>query len=182
MDGEKINDPPKSSNPKVKPKQTTSVRGRRYRRKNRRPQKCKMDRPIFVPISTGRVEYNDMTLVNGDVVSVVNAEKKVFYAQIRCLLRDQYHQVTALLTWLYPTKESPEGQFDPATYTVGHEDDVPRPLDALEFVSKIPSEYYKHRVLLGLDIPDEPDLGYALTSKGYKLVTIPCAEFETDSD
>lgn len=57
----------------------------------------------------------------GDIVSLVDKEDSVYYAQIRGLLIDNYCEKSAFLTWLIPTQESPDPKygFDPATYLIG---------------------------------------------------------------
>lgn len=49
-------------------------------------------------------------------------EGDIYYAQITGLLTDQYCEKSAVITWLFPTQDSPlpsEG-FDPATYIIGN--------------------------------------------------------------
>lgn len=57
----------------------------------------------------------------GDIVSLVDNEDNVYYAQIRGLLIDNYCEKSAFLTWLIPTQESPDPKdgFDAATYLIG---------------------------------------------------------------
>lgn len=59
----------------------------------------------------------------GDIVSLVDNEENVYYAQIRGLLVDNYCEKSAFLTWLIPTQESPDPKdgFDAATYLIGNE-------------------------------------------------------------
>ncbi len=57
----------------------------------------------------------------GDVVSVVDEDDgKLYYAQIRGFLQDQFNNKSAVLTWLLPTSANPpDGSFDPATFVIG---------------------------------------------------------------
>lgn len=56
----------------------------------------------------------------GDVIKVIDEEDgKSYYAQIRGFVQDQYCEKSAALTWLIPTRASPNDQFDPGTYIVG---------------------------------------------------------------
>lgn len=70
----------------------------------------------------------------------------VFY-KIRGLLTDQYCEKSCVVTWLLPTQASPnmEEGFDPATYIIGPEEDIPRKLECVEFVMHAPSDYFKVR-------------------------------------
>lgn len=57
----------------------------------------------------------------GDIVSLMDEDDKIYYAQIRGLLTDPYCEKSAVITWLLPTQESPPPSecFDPATYIIG---------------------------------------------------------------
>lgn len=57
----------------------------------------------------------------GDIVSMIDLEGDIYYAQIRGFMTDQYCEKSAVVTWLLPTKASPppEKGFDPATYIIG---------------------------------------------------------------
>lgn len=57
----------------------------------------------------------------GDIVSLLDNQDNVYYAQIRGLLIDNYCEKSAFLTWLIPTQESPDPKeaFDAATYLIG---------------------------------------------------------------
>lgn len=81
----------------------------------------------------------------GDIVSMIDENEDTYYAQIRGLLQDQYCEKSAVITWLLPTTSSPRDHFDPSTYILGPEEDVPRKLECMEFVCHAPSEYFKAR-------------------------------------
>ena len=57
----------------------------------------------------------------GDIVSVVDVEGGVYYAQLKGFLTDQYCEKSGVITWLLPTTDSPppEEGFDPSTYIIG---------------------------------------------------------------
>ncbi|XP_056154772.1 GATA zinc finger domain-containing protein 1 isoform X2 [Lampris incognitus] len=103
----------------------------------------------------------------GDVIKVMDEEDgKPYYAQIRGFVQDQYCEKSAALTWLLPTQASPKDQFDPGTYIVGPEEDLPRKMEYLEFVCHAPSEYFKSRSSPFPTIPIRPEKGYIWTHIG----------------
>lgn len=103
----------------------------------------------------------------GDVVSVIDEQDgKPYYAQIRGFIQDQYCEKSAALTWLIPTLSSPRGQFDPASYIIGPEEDLPRKMEYLEFVCHAPSEYFKSRSSPFPTVPTRPEKGYIWTHVG----------------
>ncbi|XP_055694655.1 GATA zinc finger domain-containing protein 1 [Lutzomyia longipalpis] len=81
----------------------------------------------------------------GDIVSLVDKDDNIYYAQIRGLLQDSFCEKSAVITWLIPTLDSPppNEEFDPATYLIGPDEDFPRKLSTLQFVMHAPSDYYK---------------------------------------
>lgn len=102
----------------------------------------------------------------GDIVSVTDEDGSIYYAQIRGLLQDQYCEKSAGLTWLLPTQSSPppEKEFDPLTYILGPEEELPRKLDYLEFVMHAPNEYYK--LDENIRMHNEKEAGFIWTSMG----------------
>ncbi|XP_022219106.2 cell surface glycoprotein 1 [Drosophila obscura] len=93
------------------------------------------------------VFYKGSYMQIGDIVSIVDGQQKLYYAQIRGLLVDAYCEKSAFLTWLIPTQDSPDPQdcFDPATYLIGPDEELSRKLCFLEFVMHAPSNYYYDR-------------------------------------
>lgn len=83
----------------------------------------------------------------GDIVSLMDAKDNVYYAQIHGLQIDSYCEKSAYITWLIPTTSSPppKERFDPASYLIGPEEDLPRKLSCMEFVMHAPSSYYLDR-------------------------------------
>ncbi|XP_065339328.1 GATA zinc finger domain-containing protein 1-like [Cloeon dipterum] len=100
-----------------------------------------------------QVRYRGTSIRIGDIVSVRGHDGAIYYAQIRGLLEDQYCDKSAALTWLLPTKNSPppERGFDPDTYILGMEEDVPRSLESMEFVMHAPSDYFKLQLPYGFE-------------------------------
>lgn len=82
----------------------------------------------------------------GDIVSLQCRGRK-YYAQIKALIVDTFTEKSAVLTWLIPTTASPdpEEEFDPATYLIGLEEDIPRRLSAMQWIMNAPSNYYSSR-------------------------------------
>ncbi|GBM10275.1 GATA zinc finger domain-containing protein 1 [Araneus ventricosus] len=159
---------------------TGQSRRRKIFKKNKAVYKA--PRAISVPVPTDRVYYRGSYFTKGDVVSLIDDKERVYYAQIRGLLQDQYCEKSAVITWLLPTQSSPKGRFDPATYIIGPEEDFPRTLDCLEFVCHSPSEYYHVKNPAHPEVPEKPVCGFAWTSKGPRIVSLPAEEFHTDSE
>ncbi|XP_069770491.1 GATA zinc finger domain-containing protein 1 isoform X2 [Narcine bancroftii] len=103
----------------------------------------------------------------GDIVSVVDEDdEKIYYAQIRGFVQDQYCEKSAVITWLIPTQASSKDQFDASTYILGPEEDLPRKMEHFEFICHAPSEYFKSRSTPFPVIPTRPEKGYIWTRVG----------------
>ncbi|XP_069688220.1 GATA zinc finger domain-containing protein 1 [Periplaneta americana] len=102
---------------------------------------------VSTPITSDYVFYKGSYFQIGDIVSMRDVDGGLYYAQIRGLLTDQYCEKSCVVTWLLPTQASPntEDGFDPATYIIGPEEDIPRKLECVEFVMHAPSDYFKAR-------------------------------------
>ncbi|XP_037777984.1 GATA zinc finger domain-containing protein 1-like [Penaeus monodon] len=102
---------------------------------------------VATPVTSEYLFYKGLYYQVGDIVSVIDVDGGTYYAQIRGLLQDQYCEKSAVLTWLIPTKNSPppEESFDPSTYIIGPEEDIPRKLEYMEFECHAPSDYFKDR-------------------------------------
>lgn len=103
-----------------------------------------------ITVTTRTVEtlfHNNIYYQIGDIVSLMDAKDNVYYAQIHGLQIDSYCEKSAYITWLIPTTSSPppKQRFDPATYLIGLEEDIPRKLSCMEFVMHAPSSYYLDR-------------------------------------
>ena len=55
----------------------------------------------------------------GDIVSLVDHDGGVYYAQLRGFLCDQYSEKSAVITWLLPTQSSPTDRFEASTFVLG---------------------------------------------------------------
>nr|XP_014085956.1 GATA zinc finger domain-containing protein 1 [Bactrocera oleae] len=93
------------------------------------------------------VFYKGTYLQVGDIVSLMDDKRNIYYAQIRGLLVDNYCEKSAYLTWLIPTQASPDPHdgFDPASYLIGPDEELSRKLSALQFIMHAPSNYYHDR-------------------------------------
>ncbi|XP_017114287.1 pinin [Drosophila elegans] len=137
-----------------------------------------------VQASTKYVEslfYKGSYMQIGDIVSIVDEDQNLFYAQIRGLLVDAYCEKSAFLTWLIPTQDSPDPQegFDPATYLIGPDEELSRKLSYLEFVMHAPSNYYFDRST-PFPLPDVDEYT-AQRSGGYIWTRLPVVKREKGS-
>lgn len=100
---------------------------------------------VTTPVTSNFVFHKGSYIQVGDIVSLQDIDGGIYYAQIRGLLTDQYCEKSAVITWLIPTTASPDPEegFDPATYVIGPDEDIPRKLECMEFVMHAPSDYYK---------------------------------------
>ncbi|KAF2363784.1 hypothetical protein FHG87_005472 [Trinorchestia longiramus] len=98
-----------------------------------------------IPVIVESLMYEGQYWQVGDIVSVNDVDGGVYYCQVRGLLQDQYCEKSAALTWLLPTIHSPPQAecFDPSTYIIGQEEEIPRKMEYLTFVCHAPSDYYK---------------------------------------
>ncbi|XP_041758074.1 GATA zinc finger domain-containing protein 1 isoform X2 [Coregonus clupeaformis] len=128
----------------------------------------KLKNPIKAPESVSTIITSESVFYKmGDVIKVTDEDDgRPYYAQIRGFIQDQYCEKSAALTWLIPTQASPKDLFDPATYIVGPEEDLPRKMEYLEFVCHAPSEYFKSRSCPYPTIPIRPEKGYIWTHIG----------------
>lgn len=80
----------------------------------------------------------------GDIVSM-QCKGKTYYAQIRNFLIDSFNEKSAVISWLIPSRSSPNPneEFDASTYLIGLEEDIPRRIEAMQFVQNAPSNYFK---------------------------------------
>ncbi|MEJ1280957.1 GATA zinc finger domain containing 1 [Cricetulus griseus] len=153
------------SAPAAEKKVSTKGKGRRHIFKLKNP--IKAPESVSTIITAESIFYKGVYYQIGDVVSVVDEQDgKPYYAQIRGFIQDQYCEKSAALTWLIPTLASPRDQFDPASYIIGPEEDLPRKMEYLEFVCHAPSEYFKSRSSPFPTVPTRPEKGYIWTHVG----------------
>ncbi|XP_041971894.1 GATA zinc finger domain-containing protein 1 [Aricia agestis] len=134
----------KAKTPAPTPNKTSGPRGR-GRRSIFKRQPLKAPTATATVVTSDSIFYKGMYMQKGDIVSMMDIDGGIYYAQIRGFLTDQYCEKSAVVTWLLPTKASPppEKGFDPATYIIGPEEELPRKLEYMEFVLHAPSDYYK---------------------------------------
>ncbi|XP_045601786.1 GATA zinc finger domain-containing protein 1 [Procambarus clarkii] len=155
QDGDKDKDSAKGSEKRETKRKTRKGRqggkgsipkgkGRRYIFKK---SATKAPAAVATPVTSEYLFYKGLYYQVGDIVSLIDIDGGTYYAQIRGLLQDQYCEKSAVLTWLIPTKGSPppEKGFDPSTYIIGPEEDIPRKLEYMEFECHAPSDYFKDR-------------------------------------
>lgn len=147
---------------KEAPHPKTSTRGK-SRRSIFKKTPFKSPEAIVIPTTSNFVFFKGVYLQVGDVVSVMDEMGSLYYAQLRGFLTDQYCEKSACITWLIPTSESPEdGSFDPNTFILGPEEDVPRKLEFMEFVQHAPLDHFNR---LAVNKYCTPDLD--INRKGY---------------
>ncbi|PZC71669.1 GATA zinc finger domain-containing protein 1 [Helicoverpa armigera] len=134
----------KAKTPAPAPAKAPGTRGR-GRRSIFKRQPLKAPTATATVVTSDSIFYNGSYMQVGDIVSMTDVDGGTYYAQIRGFLTDQYCEKSAVVTWLLPTKASPppEQCFDPATYIIGPEEELPRKLEVMEFVMHAPSDYYK---------------------------------------
>ena len=97
-----------------------------------------------VSLSTDMIYYSGMRWKIGDIVGLRDkTDHRTYYAQIRGFLQDQYCVKSACLTWLLPTLDAPDDEFDADHYYLGPEEEIPRKMEYMEFICHAPSSYYK---------------------------------------
>ncbi len=95
----------------------------------------------------------------------------IYYAQLRGFLTDQYCEKSCAITWLLPTINSPEPEdgFDPSTYVIGPEEDLPRKLDYFTFVMHAPDDYFYYKNAPYPTMAIETNQEYVLTRQGPRV-------------
>ncbi|XP_029444720.1 GATA zinc finger domain-containing protein 1 [Rhinatrema bivittatum] len=153
------------SAPAAEKKVSTKGKGRRHIFKLKNP--IKAPEVVSTIITAESIFHKGVYYQIGDVVSVIDEQDgKTYYAQIRGFIQDQYCEKSAALTWLIPTSHSPKDEFDPASYIIGPDEDLPRKMEYIEFVCHAPSEYFKSRSSPFPTIPTRPEKGYIWTHIG----------------
>lgn len=150
---------------------STKGKGRRVIFKKTPPTKAPPSVATFV---TGEsVFHKDQYYQVGDIVSLVDHDGGVYYAQLRGFLSDQYNEKSAVITWLLPTVRSAPNRFDPNSYILGPEEDLPRKMEYMEFVCHAPSDYFRARDAPYKTVGHDPNLCYIWTSIGPKITVTP---------
>jgi len=116
-----------------------SPRTQAFKPTSRRPTKAPTRRATVT--TTESIWEDGIKYQVGDIVGVQDKEdEKIYYAQLRGLLTDQYCNRFATVTWLLPTKAAPEdGTFDPLTFVYGPNDETLYPMNCVEFHCHAPT-------------------------------------------
>ncbi|XP_076455855.1 GATA zinc finger domain-containing protein 1-like [Babylonia areolata] len=139
----------------------------------KKSQPIKAPRSVATVVTGSSIFYDGQYYQVGDIVSLVDHEGGVFYAQLRGFMCDQYGEKSAVITWLVPTQNSPQDRFDASTYVLGPEEDIPRKMEYMDFVCHAPSEYFKALRTPYPVIGSQPDLCFIWTSLGPEIRTTP---------
>ncbi|XP_063977835.1 GATA zinc finger domain-containing protein 1 [Diachasmimorpha longicaudata] len=151
--------------PKINASSKALLKGK-GRRNIFKKQPVKAPSAVATPVTSNFLFYKGSYFQVGDIVSMEDMDGGIYYAQIRGLLTDQYCEKSAAITWLLPTTASPppEEGFNPETYIIGPEEDLPRKLECMEFVMHAPSDYYKLKNTPYPPLLTENGSGYIWTS------------------
>lgn len=105
-------------------------------------------KPLKSPTVTGAVvtsssiHHQGLLYKSGDIVSVTDISGQRYYAQLRGFMQDLFLRKSAVITWLLPTVPNPR-KFDPSVFLPGPDEDMPRPMECFEFISRAPSNLFK---------------------------------------
>ncbi|XP_065053673.1 GATA zinc finger domain-containing protein 1-like [Rhopilema esculentum] len=113
-------------------------------------------------VTASSIYHKGLLFKEGDVVSVTDISGKRYFAQIRGLLQDVFLNKSAVLSWLLPTVPNPT-RFDPAIFLPGPDEDTPRPMECLEFVSRAPTNSFRLRTSYPPYQRTKPDLNSLLS-------------------
>ena len=163
--------PPKKTAPPPGKSLNTKGKGRRIIFKKNAPLRAPAE--VATVVTGESVFHKDQYYQIGDVVSLVDHDGDVFYAQLRGFMSDQYNEKSAIITWLLPTVRSPQDRFDPNTYILGPEEDLPRRMEFMEFVCHAPSDYFRAKDAPYKTVHSGPNLCYIWTSIGPKIKVTP---------
>ncbi|KAJ8306819.1 hypothetical protein KUTeg_014903 [Tegillarca granosa] len=139
----------------------------------KKSQPVKAPTAVSTVVTGDSVFYDGMYYQIGDIVSLVDEDGSVFYAQLRGFMQDQYGEKSAVISWLLPTQSSPRDRFDPSTYILGPEEDLPRKLEFMEFVCHAPSDYFKSLMGPYPTVSQKPPLCYIWTTVGPQIQPVP---------
>jgi len=101
-------------------------------------------KPVIKTSVTSDCIYHKGTFYQkGDIVALCDQDDgKVYFAQIRGFLQDQFCEKSASLNWLIPNRPTSRKFFDPSAYSIGLIDTQLRKLDCMTFVRHCPHDYY----------------------------------------
>ncbi|CAK9304782.1 unnamed protein product [Gordionus sp. m RMFG-2023] len=118
-------------------------------------------------IKTSNFLYNQGIFYQiGDIVALLGMTNKTYYAQIKGFMTDAYMNKSALIHWLIPIEELTYNEkFDPYKFKLAYEEITPRNMNYMEFVCRLPPNYFTSSSHKTLDL-------HNLTSAGYINTTI----------
>lgn len=153
-----------------------STKGKSRRIIFKKSQPIKAPRSVATVVTGDSIFHDGQYYQVGDIVSLVDHDGGVFYAQLRGFMCDQYNEKSAVITWLLPTQHSPRDRFDPSTYILGPEEDIPRKMEYMEFVCHAPSDYFLAKNTPYPTRPKETDLCFIWTSVGPEIRMVPSVD------
>ncbi|CAH8509251.1 unnamed protein product [Schistosoma turkestanicum] len=89
------------------------------------------------------VYHEDVWYHVGDIVSLLDVDGEIFYAQIRGLATDSVGDNCCFLTWLIPVSGCRDEEFRPSDYIIGMEEDILRDLSCCKLVCRCPADYFQ---------------------------------------
>ncbi|ELU06486.1 hypothetical protein CAPTEDRAFT_169638 [Capitella teleta] len=126
---------------------------------------------VATVVTSNHIFHEGQYWQKGDIASVMDHDGGIFFVQLRGFLQDQYCEKSGVLTWLLPTTASPHDRFDPSTYILGPEEDLPRTMDCFEFICHAPSEYFKSKTSPFPTRSLTPEIGFIATSIGSPVIS-----------
>ncbi|KAK7495690.1 hypothetical protein BaRGS_00013137 [Batillaria attramentaria] len=153
-----------------------STKGKSRRIIFKKSQPIKAPRSVATVVTGDSIFHDGQYFQVGDVVSLVDHDGGVYYAQLRGFMCDQYNEKSAIITWLLPTQHSTQGRFDPSTYILGPEEDIPRKMEYMEFVCHAPSDYFMAKNTPYPTQAKETDLCFIWTSVGPEIRAVPSVD------
>lgn len=139
----------------------------------KKAQPVKAPTAVSTVVTGESIFYEGLYYQVGDIVSLVDDDENVYYAQIRGFLQDQYYEKSAVITWLLPTQATHGNFFDPSTYILGPEEDLPRKMEFMEFVCHTPSDYFKSTTKPYPTVSGSPELCYIWSNVGPEIRPAP---------
>jgi len=112
-------------------------------------------------VTSNSIFYQGLLFKEGDIVAVTDIGGLRYYAQIRGFLQDVFLNKSAVVSWLLPTVPNPT-RFDPAIFLPGPDEDIPRPMECFEFISRAPTNLFRLRTSYPPFLRSKPDLSSLL--------------------
>lgn len=120
----------------------TNRRTKLFKKKTKPPVRCQTS--VSRLTTSDYVFHKGFYLQVGDIVALLDRAdpENLYFAQIRAFLVDDLGQKSAMITWLVPTSRQHKQikklkDFDPSLFVLGPSEELPRPLDHMEFVRRL---------------------------------------------